>query len=150
MARTGRSNGAASDGRRWPNLFIVGAAKARTTWLWHQLGAHPDVYMPPAKEQDFFWQAEKIAFMKVHDEDEYVRRVNRANGERYLGEASPAYLWGPSTPGAIRSRVADARILITLRALFAPDGERLEELLGRPLLWHSTLARCSSGADLCR
>jgi len=33
-----------------PNFFIVGAAKAGTTSLYHYLRQHPDVFMPDDKE----------------------------------------------------------------------------------------------------
>lgn len=37
-----------------PNFFIVGAAKAGTTSLYHYLEQHLDVYMTPIKEPYFF------------------------------------------------------------------------------------------------
>ncbi|HIE15665.1 MAG TPA: hypothetical protein EYP69_01950, partial [Bacteroidales bacterium] len=39
---------------RYPNLFIVGAAKAGTTSLFFQLQKHPDIYFSPLKEPNFF------------------------------------------------------------------------------------------------
>jgi Sulfotransferase family len=41
-----------------PNFFIVGAPKAGTTSLYYYLGQHPDVYMSPVKEPNYF--AEEI------------------------------------------------------------------------------------------
>lgn len=37
-----------------PDFFIVGAAKAGTTALQQILDDHPDVYMSPLKEPNFF------------------------------------------------------------------------------------------------
>jgi hypothetical protein len=105
----------ATGARRWPNLFIVGAAKAGTTSLWRRLGGHPDIYMSPAKEPFFFSPAETMEFKKVQDEEEYLRLFSEARGERYVGEASPSYLWDPAAPPGIKSRAPDARILIALR-----------------------------------
>ncbi len=37
-----------------PNFFIVGAPKAGSTSLYYYLGQHPDVYMSPIKEPNYF------------------------------------------------------------------------------------------------
>ena len=37
-----------------PDFFCVGAQKGGTTWLYHQLAAHPDFWMPPIKEVRYF------------------------------------------------------------------------------------------------
>ena len=37
-----------------PNLFIVGAPKSGTTFLYHYLKQHPDIYFPNFKEPHFF------------------------------------------------------------------------------------------------
>ena len=37
-----------------PNFFIVGAAKAGTTFLYYYLKQHPEIYMSPVKEPHFF------------------------------------------------------------------------------------------------
>ena len=38
----------------WPNFFIVGAPKAGTTSLYEYLKGHPEIYMSPIKEPDYF------------------------------------------------------------------------------------------------
>jgi hypothetical protein len=37
-----------------PHFLGIGAQKAATSWLWKNLGAHPDVWMPPFKELHYF------------------------------------------------------------------------------------------------
>ena len=37
-----------------PNFFIVGAAKSETTSLYNYLSEHPEIYMSPIKEPNFF------------------------------------------------------------------------------------------------
>ena len=37
-----------------PKIFVVGAAKAGSTWLADRLREHPDVFVPPEKELHFF------------------------------------------------------------------------------------------------
>ena len=37
-----------------PDFICIGAQKAGTTWLYWQLSAHPDFWMPPRKEIHYF------------------------------------------------------------------------------------------------
>ena len=37
-----------------PNFFVIGAGKSGTTSLWRYLEQHPEVYMSPIKEPNFF------------------------------------------------------------------------------------------------
>src|SRR5205085_12040837 len=37
-----------------PNFFVVGAAKCGTTTLYHILFQHPEIYMSPIKEPNYF------------------------------------------------------------------------------------------------
>lgn len=39
---------------RYPDFLCIGAQKAGTTWLHKQLGAHPDLWLPPLKEVHYF------------------------------------------------------------------------------------------------
>lgn len=103
-----------------PNLFIVGAAKAGTTSLYHYLRQHPDIFMSPVKEPHFFSQvrpdpAQRTFMTIVSDEQAYAELFREATDERFVGEASPSYLWDTETPGRIRESSPDARIIILLR-----------------------------------
>jgi sulfotransferase family protein len=105
---------------RWPNLFLVGAAKAGTTSLYTELGRHPAIYMSPMKEPHFFSRIEpssarKDFFPHVTDEDEYLALFDGAANEEVLGEASTSYLWDTQAAERIKRVVAEAKILIMLR-----------------------------------
>jgi Sulfotransferase family len=102
---------------RWPNLFIVGAARAGTTSLYHYLGQHPEIYMSPLKEPDFFSpRANPRRWVeKAYSEEAYLALFADARTEKLLGEASTSYLWFPTAARAIHARVPDAKILIVLR-----------------------------------
>jgi sulfotransferase family protein len=105
---------------RWPNLFLVGAAKAGTTSLYSELARHPAIYMSPMKEPHFFSRIEptserKAFFPHVADEDEYLALFEGAMNEEVLGEASTSYLWDSQTAERIKRVVPEARILILLR-----------------------------------
>ena len=43
-----------STGDAWPDFLCVGAQKGGTSWLYQQLAAHPDFWMPPMKELHYF------------------------------------------------------------------------------------------------
>jgi Sulfotransferase family len=43
-----------------PDFLCVGAHKAGTTWLYHQLDSHPDFWMPPVKELHYLAQLSMV------------------------------------------------------------------------------------------
>jgi hypothetical protein len=105
---------------RWPNLFIVGAAKAGTTSLHDYLDQHPEVFMSPVKEPHFFSGIEPAPelaafFPSIRDEAAYLNLFTGASDEKVLGEASTSYLAYPKTAAAIKRVNSDARIVIMLR-----------------------------------
>ena len=110
-----------------PNFLIVGAAKCGTTSLYHYLGQHPDTFMSPVKEPNFFaLEGEKPAFRapgaderinrwSVTDPDEYRKLYEGADGERAVGEASPVYLYSEKAVGRIKHHVPGAKLIAILR-----------------------------------
>lgn len=44
----------AADPNAGPDFLCVGAQKGGTSWLFHQLNSHPDFWMPPLKEVNYF------------------------------------------------------------------------------------------------
>jgi hypothetical protein len=105
---------------RWPNLFIVGAAKAGTTSLYHYLAQHPNVYMAPVKEPHFFSGVRpdrrlEAFFPHVTNEADYLALFAAAADEEVVGEASTSYLWDPKAADAISQKSPDAKIIAMLR-----------------------------------
>lgn len=104
-----------------PNFFIVGAPKAGTTSLYHYLESHPDIYMSPVKEPNYFSHEDIVKQDLFYNEKgiaslaEYEALFNGATTEKAIGEASVSYLFYDSVPGKIKKRVPDARIIIMLR-----------------------------------
>jgi hypothetical protein len=104
----------------FPNTFIVGAAKAATTSLYHYLSLHPDVFMSPVKEPNFFAGFSTDAryrrtITRITSEEAYAGLFAGAGQQRVIGEASTSYLWDAGSAERIRQRVPDARIIIVLR-----------------------------------
>ncbi len=93
-----------------PNFFIVGAAKSGTTFLYHYLKQHPDIFMSNPKEP-FFFEAE---FEKGLDfyRQKYFQSYK---GERIIGEARHRNLYLPYVPQRIKELSPEAKIIIILR-----------------------------------
>ncbi len=104
----------------WPNLFLVGAAKAGTTSVYDELARHPAIYMSPIKEPHFFSgiepSPERAAFFPhVSDQGEYLALFDRATDQQLVGEASTSYLWDRQAAERIKRVAPEASILIMLR-----------------------------------
>jgi hypothetical protein len=101
---------------RWPNLFVVGAAKAGTTSVWRYLDQHPEIYMAELKEPHFFSGYHPPGRTTVSDEEAYLGLFAPGAEAKLRGEASPSYLWLASVAApAIKRESPAARIVILLR-----------------------------------
>jgi hypothetical protein len=130
--------------QRQPDFFLVGAAKAGTTALAHYLNEHPQVYLSPIKEPNFFSKADihpeyfrdllkqRLKFFDlkkylatrplqqrhaayITNESDYLALFREALQDQITGEASASYLPSPSAAVAILQANPQARILIVLR-----------------------------------
>jgi hypothetical protein len=104
---------------RTPNLFIVGAPKSGTTSLYEYLKGHPQVFMSPVKEPNYFAPdlADPRDNMLRHGQDEqrYLDLFADVRDELYAGEGSVRYLYSRAAPALIRSVQAEPRIVVMLR-----------------------------------
>lgn len=93
-------------------FFVIGAQKSGTTALFEYLRRHPEVYMPPEKEIEFFTEGEATAQAWA----DYRRRVLRAPASaRVAGTASPQYMGDPAVPARMAGVVPEARLIAVLR-----------------------------------
>ena len=105
----------------WPNLFIVGAAKAGTTSLYMYLSQHPDIFMSPVKEPHYFSgiqtdERRKHLSRVITDEREYLKLFEKGREYKVIGEASTSYLHHARTAAPnILSSVPKAKIIVVLR-----------------------------------
>src|SRR6266542_5994725 len=104
-----------------PNFFIVGTPKAGTTSLYHYLDEHPEIFMSPIKETNYF-SYEEIKSQGLFYKEEHISSFNQyedqfkdAQGEKAIGEASVSYLYYPSVPFKIKDFNPGAKIIIVLR-----------------------------------
>jgi hypothetical protein len=110
-----------------PNFLVIGAMKAGTTALYSYLEQHPDVYMSPVKEPNFFcFEGERPGFRAPQDQeginrtsvtdiDDYRALFRGTRGEAAIGEASHWYLYHPKAPGRIRHHIPEVRLIAVLR-----------------------------------
>ncbi len=119
-----------------PNFFIVGASKSGTTSLYHYLKQHPEIYMCPDKEPQFYRYANGLpeigsrnAIMsaehwqwlnsrKFPNSEEYQMLFEGVTKEKAIGEASTPYLISNEAPVNISQAVPHAKIIIILRNPF--------------------------------
>lgn len=117
-----------------PNFMVIGAPRSGTTSLYEYLRAHPDIYMSPVKEPDFFAypsldavhrpdpniavapeeEARRKAALEA-DMTAYVALFEGANAQKRRGEASALYLGHPTAPEHIRRYIPDAKLIAILR-----------------------------------
>lgn len=126
-----------------PNFFIVGAAKAGTTALQEMLSRHPNIYMSPIKEPNFFSEdikktdfislnkkikKSKIEFdsngnivprhqLYLDTKESYLSLFKASNKENHKikGEASVSYLYSKDAAKNIYSFNPESKIIIILR-----------------------------------
>ncbi len=107
--------------KKIPNFFIVGTPKAGTTSLYFYLEEHPEIFMSPIKETNYFSYNE-IKEQKLYYNEEYIKTpddyMNQFAGvkdEKAVGEASVSYLYYPSVPGKVKAFNPESRIIMVLR-----------------------------------
>ena len=98
-----------------PTFVIIGAQKSGTRWLRLNLGHHPDVYAAPT-EIEFFNNAKRFETLGV---EWYRQQFHGWSGERFVGEATPGYMFwhhGPASKAErIQEVVPDVRLIAILR-----------------------------------
>ena len=127
-----------------PNLFIVGTMKAGTTSLYHYLSQHPDIFMCPIKEPNYFCkdirkkdfiQTQKDRFLSRLNIDKYLSKTplekihhgfidnfhdykqlfKEVKNERIIGEVSVSYLYSAQAAKEIFHYNSESKIIIILR-----------------------------------
>jgi hypothetical protein len=110
---------------RLPNFLIIGAAKCGTTALYSYLQQHPDVFLSPSKEPQFFaFEGETLRFrgpgVTINETaitrlDDYRALFADVRGESAIGEASALYLYVEKAADRIRRHLPEVRLIAILR-----------------------------------
>jgi hypothetical protein len=116
---------------RLPNFLIIGAAKSGTTSLASYLGQHPEVFISPWKEPNYFALAGRQLplpgpvppkvmydlhyFHSVTEFGAYHELFRGAKDETAVGEASVRYLYYPESAPRIKATLPGVRLVAILR-----------------------------------
>ena len=109
-----------------PNFLIIGAARGGTTTLHYVLNQHPEIYMSPIKETEFFWAyGEQINFdgpgvvwiknRMITDLGNYQKLFKGVTTETAVGESSARYLSHPRSAQLIHQFIPDVKLIVSLR-----------------------------------
>jgi hypothetical protein len=98
-----------------PNFFIVGAPKCGTTSLAEYLAEHPQVFMCPRKEPNFFSSDFPTHRLAKTIEDYLALYAGAQADHKAVGEASVWYLYSKVAAKEIHAFAPDAHIIIMLR-----------------------------------
>lgn len=109
-----------------PNFIMIGAAKAGTTALYWYLAEHPQVFMSPMKETNYFaygldeqghplYGDPELHRFRVRSRSEYEALFTDAGVAVAIGEVSPIYLECPQAAARIREHLPATRIICGLR-----------------------------------
>lgn len=111
---------------RRPGFLVIGAQKCGTSWLHRHLSAHPDLWMPPGKELEFFSYTRHL---RASGLDAY-RAAFAPAGQRLAGEATASYFWTgsddpwcrlpagfePDVPASVRRHLGPGlKLIVSLR-----------------------------------
>jgi hypothetical protein len=111
--------------RNPPTFIVFGASRSGTTGLYTYLRQHPDVFMSPHKETNFFaYEGRALDFQGPGGDyvnnaitrlEDYEAIFAKAGAAHARGEASPLYLFEPGTAERIRHHAPDAKLIAILR-----------------------------------
>ena len=112
---------------RLPNFLVVGAAKSGTTALYHYLAQHPEVFLSPIKETNFFALKDKDLSFKgpgdykgihrrtITEIGDYYNQFIKVTDEKSIGEICPSYLYFEDAPKNIKEHIPKVKIIAILR-----------------------------------
>lgn len=129
------------------SFLLIGAQKAGTTSLARHLGAHPQIFVPAAKELEFFSVDERYARGFDWYRQTYFEEAPEGC---VLGEASTHYMMFPSVPLRIKEHLPDVKLIALLRNPIdrAYSHHRMSSMRGddtRP--FEQAIADCMSKGD---
>jgi hypothetical protein len=142
---------------------VIGAGKSGTTSVWRALDQHPEVFMSPVKEPNFFALKGEDLSPDADDPErmhhypdavttwtDYQALFDEAPDGAVTGEASPMYLYDERAPATIAHHLGtDVRLVAFLRQpaerLFSrwqhlvaegfPPSDQFQDALDRSSIW---------------
>ncbi len=94
------------------DFLVIGAQKSGTTSLFKYLQHHPELYLPPQKEVNFFVNANKFP----RGIEWYIQTYfSGADEDKLWGEVCPAYMGYSAAPAHIHAVCPNAKLVAILR-----------------------------------
>jgi hypothetical protein len=93
------------------NLFLIGVNKAGTSWLYHLLRQHPEIFMSEVKELYYFGTEEKGPV----SQSDYHAYFPFEESYSYFGEATVMYYREAAVANALYQYNPDAQLLAIVR-----------------------------------
>lgn|SRR5699024_4973400 len=97
-----------------PNFFIIGAPKCGTSSLYTYLKDHPQIFMSPIKEPNYFNTDKNVRLIRTQEAYKDLF-VNAPEDAKYLGEASVWYLYSQKAVPNILRYNPNAKFVVMLR-----------------------------------
>jgi hypothetical protein len=92
-----------------PNFIGIGAYRSGTTWLYEVLRLHPEIFMSPEKETNFFSNTYEKGI------NWYKKFFKNLKNEKIIGEISPSYLDHELAAKRMKEIIPDAKLILSLR-----------------------------------
>jgi hypothetical protein len=111
-----------------PDFLVIGAGKSGTTSIDNYLKQHPDLYVSPVKEPNFF-ALEGKTFLKPNEDreqffhfpwsvttlEDYLKLFAKARPDQLKGETSPMYMYDENAAQNIKRHIPDVKLIAILR-----------------------------------
>ncbi len=132
-----------SEKKHHPNFFLIGTVKGGTTSLHRYLSQHPNIYLSPIKEVNYFSRKDidetkftkdyrhdirinlekyfkegmshPIHIAHITEESDYLHLFSGVKEEKAVGEMSLSYMLYEQAPKEIFSTYPNAKIMVMLR-----------------------------------
>lgn len=100
--------------KRGPDFIIAGAPRSGTTWLYHVLERHPQIFMnQPLKPEPKFFLIDELYQLGL---EHYVPKwFSHASADQMWGEKSTNYLESPVVPSRIHKCLPKVKLIFILR-----------------------------------
>jgi len=96
----------------YPHFLIIGAQKAGTTWLHHNLQIHPRIWMPEFEVHYFDRKIEEAGSF----DDEWYASLFEPEGEEVVGECTPSYsVVDRDMVAHVHELIPNAKLIFSLR-----------------------------------
>ena len=117
-----------SKATRWPDFVIIGSGKSGTTSLDHYINQHPEIFMSPFKEPNFFGfelmdetdfldDPNELSYFKssVTQEEEYLKLFQNSKAYQKVGETSNSYMFHKDACQQLHHHIPNVKLIAILR-----------------------------------